>query len=291
VASEDSYKDLSKSRRLTVESQTDTFEIENLNVIPPTKTSEIGPVDYILLTTKTYHIPQIIPSLFPLLGPNTLIVPLQNGIEATSVLCQALGPSLSHHVGCGSCILNSSKLGIGHIKIITPDGLLHFGETDNRQSERVLKLARFFNSCRAIVASVPEDIHTILWKKFILIVGSSGVGSITRVSIGQWFAIPETRQVFKECLKEGTRVANAHGQCLSDEKIVEENMERYEGILKDKPNSTTSMQRDLIEGKQSEMEELIGGMVRLAAQKNVPIPTISVIYAALKPQDVFRSKL
>jgi len=105
---------------------------------------------------------------------------------------------------------------------------------------------------------------------------------VARASIGYW--APETKQAWLECVRECTRVAIAHGQNFSENDIVKDMLKMYDISRKDRPNSTSSMQRDIMQGRQSEMDDLIGAMVRLAAQKNISIPVISFMYAMLKPQ-------
>jgi len=95
-----------------------------------------------------------------------------------------------------------------------------------------------------------------------------------------------------DCLKEAIRVANAHGVAIDEDAFLHEMVQMYDRIAKEKPDSTSSMQRDVMQGQQSEMEDLIGSIMRLAKQKQVQIPVISVLYAALKPQDLLtRSKI
>jgi len=289
VVTQNTFSVVKKKGKIILDTFHGRVVIDNPEVIQSESTQDLGPVDYVILTTKTYHIPNLVESIKPLVGRNTLIIPLQNGMETTTYLCKELGRERAHNVGCGSCKINSFIVEVGHIKSDTKTPILYFGEIDNKRSDRVLKLLDLFKQCTGIKAEVPKDIHWILWEKFILIVALSGVGSVTRATIGQWVLIEETKLLFDQCVVEGINVSKAFGITMG-EGYREEVNKRAQSIGKESPKSTTSMQRDIMSNQQSEMENLVGSMVRLGKQKGVHTPTLDFIYAALKPLALVNSQ-
>ena len=260
----------------------DVLRVDSINgdfVVEQPKVTDdpasVGPVDAILVTVKAWQIPEL--HLGPMIGKDTVVVPLENGIDAPDVLAQLVGRD---HVAGGLCAIVSFLVEPGHVKHAIFDPMVMFGELDNRRSERLERLRETFLRAN-VKAEVPPDIHHSMWTKFLFIATLSGIGALTRVPVGVWRAIPEVRAMADASLREVVALAQARGVDLGADPVAR-TWERYDAMP---PASTSSMQRDIMEGKPSELEAQLGAIVRLARENGVPAPVTSFIYHALLPQE------
>lgn len=236
---------------------------------------QVGTVDVVLIGVKAWQVGEAALAVQPLIGPETFVVPLQNGVESPAQLTAVLG---AEHVLGGFCSLVSWLVGPGHIRHTGLDPYIAFGEMDNRPSERAERLRRAFE-CAGVVADVPPDILAAMWEKLVFIASFSGVGAVTRAPVGVMRSLPETRQMLKQAMGEALAVANGRGIALSEESIVGK-MALIDGLP---PGATASMQRDIIAGRPSELESQNGAIVRLGQEKGVATPLHAFIYRSLLP--------
>jgi 2-dehydropantoate 2-reductase len=210
----------------------------------------------------------------PMVGPETFVLPLQNGVEAPSQLAAVLGRG---HVLGGLCGLISYIVGPGHIRHAGTDPFLRFGELDNSRSDRTELLRDVFERTPGITASIPSDINVAMWQKFLLITAWSGLGAITRAPIGIFRSQSGTRQLLEQIIIEICAVAQARDIGLP-ENVVAKTMEFLDGLP---PAGTASMQRDIMDGKPSELETQTGAVVRLGREAGVKTPVNNFIYNCL----------
>ena len=242
------------------------------------KPAEVTDSDAVLVGVKAWQVMEAAEAMRPMLGPETFVVPLQNGVEAPSQLAGALGPE---HVLGGLCGTLSWVIAPGRIRSVGAMNYVKFGELDNHPSERTERLRRAF--ARADVkVEVPSDIHRALWEKFLLVTSFGGVGAITRAPIGTIRAMPETRQLLEQCMAEVLAVACARGVALT-ETIVADTMNVIDSLA---ANGTTSLQRDIAEGKPTELEAWNGAVVQLGREVAVATPLNEFIYKCLLPQEL-----
>lgn len=267
--------DALRSRGLRVDSIHGDFTVERPHATDDPRT--VGAVDAILLAVKAWQIPQAASSAKPMLGPDTIVVPLENGIDAPEVIASILG---REHAAGGLCAIVSFIVAPGHIRHAAFDPMVMFGELDNQRTGRVESLRQAFIQAN-VNAEVPPDIHRSMWTKFLFIATLSGMGALTRVPIGVWRALPEIRAIVTESLREVVALATARGIDLGAD-AIEKTWERYDALP---PASTSSLQRDVMEGKPSELDAQLGAIVRLAKLANVPVPVTAMVYHALLPQE------
>jgi 2-dehydropantoate 2-reductase len=260
---------------LRVESVVGDFALDRVNATDDAST--IGPVDAVLLAVKTWQLADAAAAIRPLLGPETVVVPLENGIDAPDVIADVIP---GQHVLGGLCAIVSFIVTPGHIRHAAFEPLVMFGELDNRRTDRVERLRAAFELA-GVNAQVPGDIRHSMWTKFLFIATMSGIGALTRVPIGIWRGTPEVRQVVEVSLREVVAVAAAAGVDLGSDAVAK-TWERYDALA---PTSTSSMQRDIMEGKPSELDGQLGALVRLALRHQVPVPVTEQIYACLLPQE------
>lgn len=241
--------------------------------------AEVGPVDAILVGVKAWDVPEAAQLMRPMVGPETFVVPLENGVEAPDQLAEVLG---REHVLGGLCKIISAIVAPGHIRHAGIDPYIAFGELDGHKSERAERLRQAFAKATGVTAEVSDDIQAAMWEKFVFIAAISGVGAVTRAPAGVIRSLPETRQMLEQAMHEILAVARARGVALSDE-VIPQTMAFIDAIPAD---GTASMQRDIIAGRPSELDYQNGTVARLGRELGVPTPVNAFIYASLLPQEL-----
>ena len=240
--------------------------------------SKIGKVDMVLVGVKNWQLAEAAQTMRPMIGPETFVLPLQNGIEAPTLLSEILG---SQHVLGGLCGLFCYVAGPGHIVHAGTDPFVKFGELDNHRSQKVEQLLEIFTRA-GINTEIPADIQVAMWMKFLFITVWSGIGAVTRSPVGIWRSLPETRQMAKQGLLEIIAVAKSRNILLPVE-ALQTAMSMYDGLA---PQSTASLQRDIMDGRPSELEAQIGAVVRFGQESNVTTPQHTFIYQSLLPMEL-----
>lgn len=240
--------------------------------------ADIGAVDAVLVAVKTWQLGDLAPSLAPLVGPDTAVVPFLNGVEAADQLAAVLGPA---PVLEGIAKIVSYIVAPGHIRQIGGLAAAAFAERDDRPSERVEGLREAFRRA-GLGVETPANIHAALWEKFLFVVSSGGVGALTRAPIGISRAVPESRALLEQAMREIEAVARVRGVSLPGD-IVAQTMTFVDTLP---PAGTASLQRDIAEGKPSELESWNGAVVRLGREVGVATPLHEVIYRALRPLEL-----
>lgn len=239
--------------------------------------ASVGPVDCVVFATKTHQIELAAAAMRPLVGPRTAVLPLHNGLDASERTAAVLGPEC---VLGGICQIGSYVAAPGLIRQMTRFRRIIAGELSGPPTARVEAIVEAFRKA-GVDASASADIQKVRWTKFAFIAPYSGLGAVTRMPMGEFRSIPESRSLLERALSEITSVAAAKGVAL-DRDIVAITMAQYDGV---EPGMTASMQRDVLAGKPSELESLIGVMVRFGAELGVPVPVFDFLYAALLPQE------
>ena len=239
--------------------------------------ARIGPVDLVLLTVKGWQVPQAIETMSPLVGSETFVVPLLNGVEAPEQLAAAFG---TRSVLGGLCGLFGSVVGPGHIRNVFPRPFVTIGELDHQPSERCDHLRMAFERA-GVQASIAADIHAALWEKLMFVGPFGGVGAVTRAPVGVLRRQMETRSLLEGTMREVFVLARARGICVADEAV-----EKALALIDISPEqATASMQRDIMAGRPSELESQLGVVVRLAHLAGVEVPLHTFLYACLLPQE------
>lgn len=240
--------------------------------------AEVGAVEAVIVAVKAWQLDEAARAIRPMIGPDTVVVPFENGVEAADTLAGILGRA---HVLEGLCGILAWKEGPGHIRHAGVEPFVRFGERDNRRSQRTARLKAAFESARGVTAEIPNDIQVAVWSKFLFICAMSGIGSLTRAPIGVSRQLPETRSLIEQILNEIDAVARAKGVALPRD-AVERAMCFIDALPEE---STASMQRDIMAGLPSELEAQNGAVVRLGQQLGVATPVNALIHAALLPQE------
>ena len=237
--------------------------------------ADAGKVDVVILGVKAWQVREAAEAMRPVIGRDTMIVPLQNGVDAPAELAAVLG---AEHVAGGTCATISWLTAPGRIRSVMSSNFIRFGELDNRPSERVVRLKDAFKRSGTNV-EVPADIQRALWSKFLVVTAFGGVGAVTRAPIGVTRSLPETRRMLEQCMEEVLAVAQARGVAMFDNAVAE-SMSVLDSIG---GNATASLQRDIADGRPTELDYWNGAVVRLGREADVPTPTHSFIVRSLLP--------
>jgi 2-dehydropantoate 2-reductase len=263
-----------RAHGLRVESPKGNFTVSSVQATDDP--AQAGPVDVVLVAVKAWQVPEVAHAIRSVAGPETFVVPLQNGLEAPAQLTAALG---AQHVLGGTCVISSAIATPGYIRHTGLEPSVSFGELDNRPSPRAERLRQAFVRA-GVTAIIPADIQVAIWEKFMAI-RFGPVGAVTRAPAGVLRSIPETRRMIEQACQETLTVARARGIALAEDapgKMMALLDEAPPGLM-------ASLQRDITEGRPSELEALTAALVRLGQEVGVATPLHAFMYHSLLPQE------
>ena len=237
--------------------------------------ADIGPVDVVLFAVKLFDTAATAEACRPLMGPETTVVGLQNGVEAHDIIGGILGPD---RVMGGTIYIAAVVAEPGLIRQTGTFAKMIFGKVDGRSSERGMAIEA---ACRAagLDATFSDAVLSEIWMKFVVLVALSGVTTSTRKPLGQLRADPDTRALLQNAIDEAVAVGRAGGVSLPDDAAA-----RQMAVLDGFPTDmVASMLHDLNAGKRMELDYLSGAVGRLGRQFGVTTPVHDTLYAALKP--------
>jgi 2-dehydropantoate 2-reductase len=237
--------------------------------------SEIGPVDLVIVATKTYHTDKAARVIRPMIGHNTAVFSLQNGVDAAERIAAVIGRD---HLLGGATWLSAAIEAPGVIGHYSQFRRIVLGELDGRMTSRGEEIAKALRSTPATVELV-TNITQVLWTKFVFISAISALGGLTRVTLGAFRRIPEARALLIEAMSEVVAVSRARGVALEND-IVPKTLAFIDSAA---PDIKPSMQRDIEAGRMSELESIIGVVVKLGRELDVPTPVMRFTYAVLEP--------
>jgi len=236
--------------------------------------ADIGPVDIVVFAVKLYDTDSALGSLAPLIGPQTAVVPLQNGVDSVATLTKAVG---REHTAGGTCYVAAVKSEPGVIRHTAMDHLI-FGEIDRVRSPRLLALKDVCGPAR-FQSTLSDDIMLDIWSKFVRLSVMSGMTAVARSPLGVIHDDPELWAMLQSALGEAMAVARARGVEVA-ESTVEDVAKAYAALP---PQTKSSMLEDLERGRRLELPWLSGAVVRIGKEVGVPTPTHSFINAVLRP--------
>ncbi|WP_338648456.1 2-dehydropantoate 2-reductase [Flavobacterium sp. KS-LB2] len=231
-------------------------------------TKEIGELDYLLCATKTYDIETSFESVKNCISTNTIVLPLYNGVDATERI-QILFPENTVLQGCVYVVSMIESPGI--IKKIGPYEKLFFG-SKNAPVSKLNELQSIFEKAN-IESYLVENIEETVWEKFIFISALASATSYLNENIGGILNNTENKAIYSSLLIEIAAVAVAKGVTLPDD-IVAQTIVKLEKTPKD---VTSSMHRDFLAGKNTEVVSLTKYVVDLAIKHGVATPVYQMI--------------
>jgi 2-dehydropantoate 2-reductase len=247
-------------------------------IVPTPKASDdpaaIGPVDVVLFCVKLYDTEAAAARLQPLLGPDTAVISLQNGVDSEARIEAIIGKG---HVVGGVAYISAVLDRPGVMHHLNTQAKLAYGELDGRKTPR---LERFHAACQAagFTCEWSDDINVVIWEKFVMLAAMAAATGVTRSAIGPILADIDTRALFTDAMREVAAVAKAKGVILAPD-VVERTL-KFAGQLP--AAMKASLAHDLDRGNRIEIEGLSGAVMRLGKEAGVPTPVHRAVYAALK---------
>lgn len=239
--------------------------------------SEVADIDLILVCVKTWQLVDVAKEIKPVLLPETMVISLLNGVENSDVLCASIDKK---HVLGGLCKIISFIEDYGVINHVSYEPTIVFGELYNKKTKRALQLEQLFLNA-GFTTKLAENIQQEIWTKFLYISTVSAIGALTRATIGEMIAIPQIKEIMYQTAREIISIAKAKGVNLSEDTI-----DKQFQIIESQPyNATSSLQRDVLEGRPSELEAQNGTIVKMGIKLGIPTPVNSFIYNCLLPQE------
>lgn len=235
---------------------------------------DLGPVDVVLLCVKTWQVADAISTVRPLVGPGTAVLTLQNGVEAPHQVAEAVGRSA---VLPGVARVFAGLEAPGRVRHAGGPGSLTFAEFDGGSSPRVAAVRELFDRA-GVPVDVPTDIWAQLWTKFLFVAPFGGLGALLDLPIGELRARPGTRALLAEAMTEVARIAHASGVQLPEDAV--DRALAY--VDRQEAEGTSSLHRDLRDGRPSELADWTGAIVRLGERTGTPTPVNATVYEALR---------
>lgn len=236
--------------------------------------ASIGPVDYVLFCVKLWDVESAGAQLRPLIGPQTAVVALQNGVDAADRLAAILGPAA---VMGGTAFVTGSIVAPGIVRQTGAYQEMTFGELDGGTSARGERL-RELCAAAGFEGILSPDVRVPIWQKFLLLVPLCGLNALTRVPLGKWRADPDLLALFDAALHETEAVGRAEGVNLPADSAA-----RVTATMRSMPDHhMCSMGNDLQRGNRLELPWFSGKVAELGRRHAIPTPANAFIYTALK---------
>ena len=268
------HLDALRAHGITVQSPTEQFTVPAQATDDP---ASVGPVDFVLFCVKAYDTESAAEQIRPLVGTDTMLLSVQNGIDNEERIAAIVGREQVIG-GFAGVVAKIERPGVIAVTVPIGGGYMRIGELPRGTSARVERLRETLVHAN-IPTEVLPDISVGLWEKFLFICALSGVTSLTRLPTGPIFACAETRAFYRGVMEEVAAVARARGVALTDD-VVDRWMEQSAAVP---GGAYGSMYHDLAAGRRMELDSLNGTLVRLGQECGVPTPLNFAIYAALKP--------
>ena len=248
------------------------------NIFATDKINEIPLADLILICTKSWQVTNAAKLILPILKENTVVIPLQNGADNVDKLVAVLERK---HILGGLCKVYSKIEAPGIISHFGHPPEIIFGELSNTTTERAKQIKSIFDTAK-INNRISNNIFVDIWNKFMFIAPLSALGALTRSTIGEMLDQPALKKMLQELITEMHQIAIAKGIHLHESSIS--NILSF--IEKQPYQSTTSTQRDLMEGRPSELHDFNGFIVREGIKLGVKTPVNHFVYHCLLPMEI-----
>lgn len=236
----------------------------DFNYVTP---NEAQVADLVIIATKNLQLEEVLVQIRNAVGPHTAILSLLNGIQSEADIAKVFGEEKTLY----GYIVNLSSTNVGSVVTCGHEGTIYFGENDNSKSERVLKIKKLFDDAK-VNSIIPDDIHLMQWKKFLLNVSCNTISALCRQTY-KGFRYEVMQDLVRQCSNEVIKIANAKGIALTPE-MTEDNI-RTTASLND--DGKTSMFQDVEAKRKTENKFFCGTVVRLGKELNIDTPVCALL--------------
>ena len=237
--------------------------------------SKVGPVDLVIFAVKAYQNGEAIPFIKPLMGNDSTILTIQNGVESAAELSREYG---ADRVLPGSAYVISNIDGPGVVRQRSFPARVAFGETDGSASQRATTVEKAMTGA-GISVELSDDIVRAIWSKALYNSAANGMASAARLAPKDLMESPQGPEIFRSAIQEIADVASGSGVQMG-----EEDVQRAFDLISNRPmGAKGSMQVDVEAGRPLELEAMVGFVGRIGRDVNVPTPIFDVLYTVLLP--------
>jgi 2-dehydropantoate 2-reductase len=249
--------------------------------ITPTKATDdpagLDPVDVVLFCVKLYDAEDAANLIRPIVGSDTLVISLMNGVDGPAKIAEILGKG---HVLGGAAYDSATIRGPGIVEYRKGANRLVLGELSGGNHPRTKEFADAGRKAGFDI-QISDNIQRVLWEKFVLLATNAGLTALTRQPVGVVYSDPDLRRLATDMMSEVVAVAEASGVTLSSDII-----ERSFAVLDTfSPDMYASAYFDLANGKRMEVGSFSGLIARLGDEFSIPTPCHRTVYACLKPYE------
>lgn len=252
-------------RVVTVQASTDGQEVARV----------AGAMDLIIVLVKSFHTREAMEAARAIVGEQTVVLSLQNGLGHEEALAEVVGPQ---KVLAGKTYAGGVMLAPGQVSVATRGKPTHIGELDGSRSARVIAIAETFNRA-GLITSVSDNILGTIWEKLLVNVATGALSGITRLPYGELYQVPEVEACAIAAVAEAMAVARASGIVLTTLDPRQAWLKAAEGLP---PEFKTSMLQSLEKGSVTEIDFVNGAVVRQGARCGVPTPVNQALVACVK---------
>ena len=265
-------RDAIRSAGLRVDSHWGQFKVNPFATDDP---GEVGPVDLVLHCVKLYSNDEAVPLLRPMVGDETNILTIQNGVTSGQRLADEFGWG---KVLQGATYIEAAIAAPGHIEQTGSAARIEFGERDGTANDRAEAIKTLLDR-PGIQVAVSSDIASTLWTKLVAVAAFGTVMTVSRASLPEVLGWPEGTATIRTVMEEIVAVGKARGIDFPPD-VVDE---RFAAAAEEADEFRSSLQMDMRAGKPLEVDELLGAVVRMARDMGIPVPASSALVMALEP--------
>lgn len=240
-----------------------------------THAAAVGAVDVVIVLVKSFHTREAMASATALVGPQTVVISLQNGLGHEAVLAEVVGPG---PVMAGKTYVGGTLLGPAHVLAGTAGKETLIGELDGTLSDRALRIGRALNEA-GLITTVSDRIVGVMWDKLLVNVATGALSGITRLTYGDLYQVPEIAATAQAAVAEAMAVASALGIALNVDQPHQPWDKAAQGLP---PAFKASLLQSLEKGSVTEIDFINGAVCRYGRQCGVPTPVNDTLVAAVK---------
>ena len=235
----------------------------------------IGPVELVIILVKSFHTRQAVESAAGVIGPDTTVMSLQNGLGHEDIIAEVVGRD---RVLAGKTYVGGVFLGPGHVRSGVAGKETVIGELDGASTQRVRRIAAAMNAA-GLITEISPNIMGTMWDKLLINVAGGALTAITRLTYGGLYSLPALEQCGLAAIGEAMAVARANGVALS----IKEPREAWEKARAGLGEAfKTSMLQSLEKGQPTEVDFIHGSVVRWGERAGVPTPVNATLVACVK---------
>ncbi|WP_232629053.1 2-dehydropantoate 2-reductase [Methylobacterium sp. Leaf118] len=259
---------------LVVKSPVGDIRIDQPRTVTADALAQAGPFDLVILSAKAYDLDAAVADLAAGIGPDTMVLPILNGLRHLDVLDAAFGPE---KVLGGTCAIVATLTPAGEIRQMNELHTFTYGERDGTRSARVAAVEAQMEGVR-FQARASDKILLEMWEKWVFLATLAGSTTLMRATIGDIVAAPGGRDFIEGLLDECQAVAEANGQG-SREKVL---AGARKTLTTEGSAMTASMLRDIEAGARIEADHIVGDLIARGRKAGVATPILDRVFTGLK---------